>query len=386
MHKSVRLSAAAAVLSLALTGCAFAPVASPNGEGLCGTDPVSLSVSQDSVGNNIQIDYTGPSDVSLLLNRFSFYFDFEDYLESIAPGEFLELTVEDSEPAILKLDPTNIGWSESSADGGQVNWAFDGNIEQLMSDLPVDYEDSTLYLMGRAFPISIAVSCDASLTSTANYADSNTSDSNVDGLEIAVAQALYPRHSTIETVSITNYELVGGNLEIDFEFAEGTADRFHDFDLGGGYVMIAPLGEEGERPEIGNGTYDGAWFNFADSCWEIGPHPVFCDYDAPFGNWTFDGTNRWTIPGVDEMVEGEYLGVFFLTDSQDDPTDLRFAFNSFEYDSVNGFVMNDLDTQPRENDERLAATGGDPNVIIWAVLGGLVVLAAVVLRPKRRKV
>jgi hypothetical protein len=48
--------------------------------------------------------------------------------------------------------------------------------------------------------------------------------------------------------------------------------------------------------------------------------------------------------------------------------------------------MNDLDTQPRENDERLAATGGDPNVIIWAVLGGLVVLAAVVLRPKRRKV
>jgi hypothetical protein len=33
----------------------------------------------------------------------------------------------------------------------------------------------------------------------------------------------------------------------------------------------------------------------------------------------------------------------------------------------------------------LAATGGDPNVIIWAVLGGLVVLAAVVLRPKRRK-
>ena len=33
----------------------------------------------------------------------------------------------------------------------------------------------------------------------------------------------------------------------------------------------------------------------------------------------------------------------------------------------------------------LAATGGDPNVIIWAVLGGLVVIAAIVLRPKRRK-
>ena len=34
--------------------------------------------------------------------------------------------------------------------------------------------------------------------------------------------------------------------------------------------------------------------------------------------------------------------------------------------------------------EGLALTGGDPNVIIWAVLGGLVVLAAVFLRPKRR--
>lgn len=32
----------------------------------------------------------------------------------------------------------------------------------------------------------------------------------------------------------------------------------------------------------------------------------------------------------------------------------------------------------------LATTGGDPNVIIWAVLGGLVILAAVFLRPKRR--
>jgi hypothetical protein len=33
----------------------------------------------------------------------------------------------------------------------------------------------------------------------------------------------------------------------------------------------------------------------------------------------------------------------------------------------------------------LAATGGDPNVIIWAVLGGLVVIAAIVLRTKRPK-
>jgi LPXTG-motif cell wall-anchored protein len=33
----------------------------------------------------------------------------------------------------------------------------------------------------------------------------------------------------------------------------------------------------------------------------------------------------------------------------------------------------------------LATTGSDPNAIIWAVLGGLVVLAAVFLRPKRRK-
>jgi LPXTG-motif cell wall-anchored protein len=35
--------------------------------------------------------------------------------------------------------------------------------------------------------------------------------------------------------------------------------------------------------------------------------------------------------------------------------------------------------------EKLASTGSDPNAIIWAVLGGLVVLAAIFLRPKRRK-
>jgi MYXO-CTERM domain-containing protein len=385
MSKFGRASAAVAAISLALTGCAYAPVESPNGEGLCGTDPVSLSVSQDTVGNNIQIDYTGPSDVSLLLNRTSFYFDFENYLDALGPGQDLEVMLEDPEPGIVKLDPTNAGWTASSVEGGLVNWAFDGNVNQLFSDLPVGYDDSGTVFLTRTFPITVAVSCDASLTSTANYTD-GVSDNRVDGLDIAVAQALYPRHSTIETVEIVNHEIVEGNLVIDFKFAEGTADRFHDFDLGGGFVMIAPMALAPGTPEIDNDTFDGAWFNFVESCMEIGPvNPAFCNSGAEPGDWTFDGENRWIIPEVTEMVEGEYLGVFFLFDTVDGPTDARFAFTSFTYDSVNGFAIQDLDTQPRDDEEGLAPTGGDPNAIIFGVVGLLVVLAAFALRPRRRE-
>jgi MYXO-CTERM domain-containing protein len=386
MSKFGRASAAAAAISLALTGCAYAPVASPNGEGECGGDSVSLSVSQDTVGNNIQIDYTGPSDVSLLLNRSSFYFDFEDYLDALEPGQDLEVMLEDAEPTIVKLNPADSGWTVSSVEGGLVNWAFDGNIDQLLADLPNGYDDPSTYLFTRVFPMSVAVSCDATLTKTLNYADSNINDNTVDGLDIAVAQALFPRHSTIDTVDIINHEIVGGNLIIDFEFAEGTDERFHDFDLGGGFVMIVPLTLEPGTPEISNDTFDGAWFNFVESCMEVGPmNPAFCNYNVRSSEWTFGGTNEWTIPDVSEMVEGEFLGVFFLTDSNDDPSDLRFAFTSFTYDSVNGFAIQDLDTQPRDDQEGLAPTGGDPNVIIFGVVGLLVVLAAFALRPRRRE-
>lgn len=379
------MSAAAVAVSLALTGCASAPVASPNGEGLCDTDPVSLSVSQDTVGNNIQIDYVGPSDVSLLVNPFSFYFDFEDYLDSLEPDEDLTVTLEDGGPVIAKVDPTDSGWTVSSVAGGLVSWAFDGNVEQLMSALPAGYGDPAELFFPMAFPISIAVSCDETLTSTPDYNDGDSSDSFVEDLDIAVAQSLYPRHSTIDTVDITGQEVVDGNLVVDFEFAGGTADRFYDFALGGGFVMIVPVTLPPGTPEISNDTFDGLWFNFVESCRAVTPSAAYCNSSSEFGSWSIDGTNEWTIPGATDLIDGEYLGVFFLADAEDNPTDVRFAFTSFTYDSVNGFSIQDLATQPREDDEKLAPTGGDPNVIIFGVVGLLVVMAAVALRPRRRE-
>jgi LPXTG-motif cell wall-anchored protein len=53
------------------------------------------------------------------------------------------------------------------------------------------------------------------------------------------------------------------------------------------------------------------------------------------------------------------------------------------YSAETGVGFTALD--PATPKEGLASTGSDPNAIIWAVLGGLVVLAAVFLRPKRRK-
>lgn len=386
MNQFGRVSAAAVAVSLALTGCASAPVESPNGEGFCDTDPVSLSVSQDTVGNNIQIDYVGPSDVSLLVNPASFYFDFEDYLDSLEPNEDLTVTLEDGAPVIAKVDPTDSGWSVSSVAGGLVSWAFDGNISQLMSALPAGYVDPAGLALSMVAPLSIAVSCDATLTSTTDYDDGNGTDSFVENLDIAVAQSLYPRHSTIDTVDITGQEVVDGNLVVDFEFAGGTADRFYDFALGGGVVMIVPLTLPPGTPKINNDTFDGLWFNFVESCLAIGPvNPAYCNVGSEFGSWSIDGTNEWTIPGATDLIDGEYLGVFLLADKEEEPTDVRFAFTSFTYDSVDGFSIQDLDTQPREDDEKLAPTGGDPNVIIFGVVGLLVVLAAFALRPRRRE-
>ena len=385
MIKFGRVSAAAAAISLALTGCSSAPVASPNGEGECGDDPVSLSVSQDTVGNNIQIDYVGPSDVSLLVNPFSFYFDFENLLDEFGPDDELQVTLESSAPMIVKLDPDDTGWTESSVDGGLVNWAFDGNIDELLSGAPAGFDNPMTFPVNRTVPISIAVSCDATITTDLAYDDGNV-DNAIEGLDIAVAQALYPRHSTIDNVDIIDQEVVGDNLVLDFEFADGTADRFHEFDLDGGFVAITPLTLAPGTPEISNDTFDGFWFNFVESCMAGFSNPAYCNTNSDFGDWSFGGTNEWIIPGASTLDEGEYLGVFFLFDSIEDPTDARFAFTSFTYDSENGFAIQDLDAQPSANEEKLAPTGGDPSVIIYGVIGLLVVVAAFALRPRRREV
>jgi hypothetical protein len=87
--------------------------------------------------------------------------------------------------------------------------------------------------------------------------------------------------------------------------------------------------------------------------------------------------------GDTEPDDGYYLLMMTVSDDSDTPEHLKIASSVAYYSSERGLTLSGLD-EPIDL-ENLAATGGDPNVIIWAVLGGLVVLAAVVLRPKRRK-
>ncbi len=54
--------------TLALAGCgsAFVMVDSPQGIGTCDSEAISLNVQQNTAGDEVVIDYSGPSDVSLL--------------------------------------------------------------------------------------------------------------------------------------------------------------------------------------------------------------------------------------------------------------------------------------------------------------------------------
>lgn len=386
MNSVPKFAAVIAAIALALTGCTYVPVASPLGEGTCGSDPVSLAVSEDTVGNKISIDYTGPSDVSLIVSPMSFYFDFDELRES--DGFQLGYQANGTDDGLVKLDPTNPKWAASSVGGGLVNWTFSGRIDELLIDVSSSWSSEAL-LYASTFPAVVAVSCnDTLVTGDTPDSDPSTSDT-IDGLDIAVAQALYPRHSTINTVNITGQEhVVDGsdeNLVIDFTFAPGTAKRFRNFDLAAGAAMIVPISIPLDSPEFPATTFDGAWWNFLMSCVDLGGQTgVFCNSGGDFSEWSFTGENEWVIPYEGEMMPGEYLGIFTLVDSADVPTQFRFAFTSFTINNDGVFAIQELPMGATPIDERLAPTGGDPNVIIWAVLGGLVLLAAVFLRPKRR--
>jgi hypothetical protein len=114
----------------------------------------------------------------------------------------------------------------------------------------------------------------------------------------------------------------------------------------------------------------------------------------------FDTTENMEFTGDDSVMgpvafefygagvpprDGYYLVTIFLPDINEslELSSAKTVSTALYYSAETGVGFTALD--PATPKEGLAATGSDPNAIIWAVLGGLVVLAAVFLRPKRRK-
>jgi hypothetical protein len=382
--KSLKRLAATTATSIAVTlslaGCWFVYVDNPNGRGSCGGDPVTLSVSQDTVGRDISIDYTGPADVSLFYMGASLFVDFERELVDNESG--LAISTGSNSVGLFEFDTTSGGWTRSAAPGGLVNWSFDGDTLELVN--PDEFETMVEGDGLRSIPATIAVSCDETIT-TGDYDDTNPSTSAIlDGVDIEVAQPLFARNSTIEPPRIIAQNVVDGDIVIDFEFAPGTSNRFADFSLGGGYAGVSSIrANRNGEPVVSPASLEGSWWNLFDGCPAVVTEGTLCNAspDNPH-SWTFEGTNRWVISDGDRLVNGEYLATFLLFDDVENGDDLRIAFTRFTFDSENGVDIVPLDARGEE----LAPTGGDPNVLIWAVFGGLVVLAAVALRPRRREV
>jgi hypothetical protein len=85
---------------------------------------------------------------------------------------------------------------------------------------------------------------------------------------------------------------------------------------------------------------------------------------------------------TESPASGYYLMFLAVGDTETDPENFKLVTAIAHYSDSRGLSVETLSETPVA--ERLAETGGDPNAFIWAILGGLVVLAAVVLRPKRR--
>jgi hypothetical protein len=386
---------AASAVVLALSGCAgFAiDVEEKNGLGTCGSEAVSLQVTQDGPGDNVTIMYDGPSDVSLVAyqglysdNEFFGYIGTESYA---FPYPYGTTDSSDRDVAINSLNFLASPWVVTTT-GSTVHAEYDESITDFVDSVAFSAED---YDAGAAvfdmiLPWNVAVLCEAGFTSAVIENPSTNADGMIDDFQLAVAQAFYPNFMYVDAPTVTRQTEIDNGIQGRMTFPDELANALPD-----DYVpdqMSLTLMYVGERdPRLpANDEYP---FTFSD----IEPSELwFIALMTGMGGGiseTFEFTSDYSLtePMSFEFTgdgeapsDGYYLLFLIVADGETEAEHVKMVTSILSYSARDGIDFSTLDEAPQK--DTLAVTGGDPNAVIWAILGGLVVLGAVALRPKRR--
>jgi hypothetical protein len=391
-RKSFAVSALIAT-TVALSGCASAylHVASSEGVGTCDSVPVTLSVTQNDAGDTVTIEYAGSNDVSLLAYH-GIYSDSQFWgLGETASVVFNYPVVEDTDDfALNSLNFDLAPWTVTPTGASTMSVEFDGSIEDLVDSFDYNHSsDVDEAYVDKLLPVSIAVMCTDDVPSFLVESPTLDADGAIDGLEVEIAQPLFPNFMYVDAPTVIRQSAINhgvrGRMALPAEIVDALPEVVGDVQVG---ATVAFLGERDPyAPATEEQPYSLTDAELGD-IWLLTLEAILTSGEsAPTFEITDSGSlsdpMSFEFTGDSEPDDGYYLFMMTVGDGGDTPEHFKIASSVLYYSSERGLMLSGLD-EPIEL-EKLAATGGDPNVVIWAVLGGLVVLAAVALRPKRRK-
>lgn len=395
--RSVLAASAIVTTTIALAGCSTLGIRidSQQGVGVCyDTEAVTLSVTQNGAGDETTINYNGPSDVSLVAYQ-GIYSDSKFWNQVPTESMMFSYPIDSSlnTHAINVLDLESAAWTVTTS-GDTISATFDGTVDEFIAEL--DYtnadENITYGYIDKGLPITVGVLCEAAFESIVVDSPSVTADGVLEDFELAIAQPLFPNFMYTEAPVVTRQTQldngISGKVLLPAEVAEALPE---DIGAIGADIGVSFLGADDPFAPVTNDQP----FTLADATlgdvWFLTLLGLYQSGDQLFqftGDISLTEPTNFSFTSDPEPEEGYYLFTLLVGDVLENgdllenPENFKVATSVFYYSAEEGLTFTALD-EPIVF-EKLAATGGDPNVIIWAVLGGLVVLAAVFLRPRRR--
>jgi LPXTG-motif cell wall-anchored protein len=389
----VRSSAVAvsAGLMLSLSGCvAQVEVDSAGGIGECDSVPVSISTSQNALGDNVTVEYTGPEAISLFFVH-GFYSDtkFDGLMDTrlLGMGDLANMqNIEDNNAQVTKLDTSSDGWTQSGS-ANTTSYTFTGSAAELLDGQAV---------LGQGYdaivPGAVAINCDPTAVTETLLAGEFGGDLGaaiVENYSFAAAQPLYPNHVNIDPFVILTQEPDGtGGIQGTLRLADSTAATF------GSFVPVL-LDENSltlfaDMPEVTNDSFGNLWFQlFADSN-ETSSTMILTAPEPTQSLIGQDISFQWS--GEGELATGDFLAAIPMENA--DASEQKLVFFSLSYDLENGLtVTSPLNPAPETVEpaapsapSALAATGTDSVIITFAAgLSALLVLAGAGLALARRR-
>lgn len=396
---SVRRFVAATTIvtaAIALSGCSSVgiDIVDRYGTGVCDTDePVSLDVTQDTGGNDVTIVYEGPSDVSLIAYQGLYsegqFFDMIP-TESIAFGYPFEDTEPNPDIAFNALDFTASPWVTTTT-GSRIRATYNQPMSAFIDDLDFTQDGigEPTTSVDLFLPVTVGVLCEPDFSSVVASSPSVDSDGIIEDFPVAVAQPMFPNFMYIDAPRITGQtdiaNGVSGNMTMPDELAEALPNDFVPASMFASAFYIGardprlPPNEEYPYTLADAGLGD-LWFLTIMVAQGGGVSSSTLEFP---GDYSLTEPMPMTFTADGSAPESGYYLIFMgIGDAEEDPENFKFVTSILKYDVDEGLSFEAVDEAPAR--DKLANTGGDPNAFIWAILGGLVVLAAVVLRPKRR--